>query len=241
MRLVTSNLSCGAAASSSASAGAASTTCSRLSTRSRSRFSARKWPRLSARGTAPLSLSPSACAIVGSTSSGSAIGASATKNTPCGKSSTSSAAACSPSRVLPVPPGPVSVNRRTSSRRSRSTTAATSRSRPISGVGWTGRFVGRFSSVRKAGNSFGSPVDDELREPLRPLQVPEPMLAKVAQRDPVGEIVLDQLACRLGDQHLPAVTGRADPSRAMHLHPHIPRLTQHDLTRVHPHPDRDTQ
>ena len=45
----------------------------------------------------------------------SRIGASGTKNTPSWKSSSSSAAACSASRVLPVPPGPVSVSRRVSS------------------------------------------------------------------------------------------------------------------------------
>ena len=173
--------------------------------------------RRSASEPAPLSLSPSVCAIVGSTSSGSAIGASATKNTPCGKSSTSSAAAWSASRVLPVPPGPVSVSSRTSSRRSSSATAASSRSRPISGVGWTGRFVGRFSSVRSAGNSFAQPVDHELREPLRPRQVLEPVLAEVAQLDAVGQLGLDQLAGRLREQHLPAVAGGADPRGARHV------------------------
>ena len=46
-----------------------------------------------------------------------------------------------PARVLPVPPGPMSVSRRTSGLRSRSQTAATSRSRPTSGVGWAGRLL----------------------------------------------------------------------------------------------------
>ena len=50
------------------------------------------------------------------------------------------AAAARASRVLPTPPGPVRVSSRTSSRRSRSVIAATSRSRPISGVsGWGSR------------------------------------------------------------------------------------------------------
>ena len=195
-------------------------------------------PRLSATGTAPLSLSPSVCAIVGSTSAGSAIGASATKNTPCGKSSTSSAAAWSPSRVLPVPPGPVSVSRRTSSRRSCSTTAATSRSRPISGVGWTGRFVGRFSSVRNGGNSLGSPSITSCESRCGRVQVLEPVLAEVAQRDPVGQLVLDELARRLRDQHLPAVASRADPRRARHVEPDVPRRPDRRLAGVDPDPDR---
>ena len=48
------------------------------------------------------------------------------------------------------------------------------------------------------------PLDHQLREPLRPLQVLEPVLAKVAQLDAVGQLVLDELA---------ASTGRSAPAR----------------------------
>ena len=58
-----------------------------------------------------------------------------------GSSSAASAAACSASRVLPVPPGPVSVSSRTSSRPSSPRRSASSRSRPTNGVAGTGRFV----------------------------------------------------------------------------------------------------
>ena len=54
---------------------------------------------------------------------GSRSGASGTQKTPSGKRSDASAAACNASRVLPVPPGPVSVSRRTSPRDSSSTSA----------------------------------------------------------------------------------------------------------------------
>src|SRR5215207_5430089 len=64
----------------------------------------------------------------------SLIGARSTKVTPSGKSSATIAAALKASRVLPTPPGPVKVRRGTSSRTNRSRTAASSRSRPISGV-----------------------------------------------------------------------------------------------------------
>ena len=168
MRLVTSTFSCGAAASRSATARRRlEQVLEVVEDEQQPLLGEEALEALGERNARRVSLSPSVCAIVGRTSAGSAIGASATKNTPCGKSSTSSAAAWSASRVLPVPPGPVSVSRRTSSRRSCSAIAASSRSRPISGVGWTGRFVGRFSSVRSAGNSLRQPLDHELREPLR--------------------------------------------------------------------------
>jgi hypothetical protein len=58
-------------------------------------------------------------------------------HTPCGNSSSSSAATWSTTRVLPLPPGPVSVTRR--ERRTSSFSSSSSRRRPTSGVGWTGR------------------------------------------------------------------------------------------------------
>ena len=58
-----------------------------------------------------------------------------------GKASAASAAPCSANLVLPVPPEPVSVSERTSSRTTRSTTSASSRVLPMNGVGGTGRFV----------------------------------------------------------------------------------------------------
>ena len=89
------------------------------------------------------SRTPSACATVGPTRAASRTGASETKTTPAAKSAVTPAAASSASRVLPTPPGPVSVTSETSVRRSNSRTAATSRSRPISGVRGSGRFWDR--------------------------------------------------------------------------------------------------
>ena len=59
-----------------------------------------------------LSATPRALAMRGATSIGSRIGSSGTKKTPSGKSSDDRAASWSESRVLPVPPGPVSVSSR---------------------------------------------------------------------------------------------------------------------------------
>ena len=65
------------------------------------------------------SLAPSVCAIVSVTSAGSRSVASPTQKTPALYSGTSSAAASIASRVLPVPPGPVSVTRRAPSSKQR--------------------------------------------------------------------------------------------------------------------------
>ena len=66
-------------------------------------------------------------------------------------------------RVLPVPPGPLRVTRRTAGSSSRCRTSCTSRSRPMNDVGCEGRFAGyllgvapdRLSPVRSGGKSAG--------------------------------------------------------------------------------------
>ena len=65
----------------------------------------------------------------------------------------------------------------------------------------------------------------ELIDPLRPRQVLEPMLAEV------DDIVVsrEQVARRLGEQHLAAVARGRDPRRAMHVHADVARLRQQRL------------
>ena len=200
-------------------------------TRSRS-FSAR----YAASSCPAVSFTPSVCAICGRTSSGSVIAASVTKNTPCGKSSTSSAAAWSASRVFPVPPGPVSVTARTSDRRRSSTTSATSRSRPTSGVGCTGRFVGRFSKRPERREPLGETLEHQLEQALRLGQVLQPVLAEVREGEP-RVVVGDQVVRGVGYQHLPAVSRRADPRPSMDPDPHVALRGGGRLCRVDPHPD----
>ena len=145
----------------SATLGAASSTCSRLSRTSsvrRSRLSGVVAERLSDRRQDELRV---------------ANAASVTKNTPSGKSSTSSAAAWSASRVFPEPPGPVSVST-PSSRRSRPdfgdlAVAPDERCR-------LHRQIGRPILLRSGGNSGLA----ELEQALRLGQVLEPVLAEVA-------------------------------------------------------------
>ena len=141
IRLVIRSVTPGQASRRSRSRGPAVTTCSKLSrTRSR-RLSARTSIRRSRSDSVPMSRSPSAPAMVSRTRLGLAIGARLTKATPSGKSSTTSVAAAIARRVLPTPPGPVKVSRRTPGSRSSVTTAASSWSRAIKRVSGRGRGV----------------------------------------------------------------------------------------------------
>ena len=72
-------------------------------------------------------------------------------------------------------------------------------------------------------------------EPLRLGKVLQPVLAQVAQL-PAAR----QGSGRGGDKHLPAVAGRGDPGRSVHIEADIPLLAQVRRPRVdaNPHPDR---
>ena len=130
-RLVTSSFRLGSCADSVPTLEAAASSCSKLSRTSSSR---RSEP-----SSVTVSPVPSARAIVGTTRSGSRSACSGTQTTPSGKCSTASAASWSARRVFPEPPGPVRVTSRCARRRPPASWSSSSR--PISGVGGTGRFV----------------------------------------------------------------------------------------------------
>ena len=88
--------------------------------------------------------------MAGATRLASSIGPRGTKKTPSVNSETDSAASCRLKRVLPVPPGPVSVSSRVVA--SRRLASATSRARPTKLVSWVGRLFGVASRERSAGN-----------------------------------------------------------------------------------------
>ena len=146
------------------------------------------------------------------TRAGSVMGASATKKTPSSNSSKSSAATCKPRRVLPMPPGPVRVSRRTSSSRKRPRTSLSSRSRPTSGVGWAGRLFILASRVFKGGKLVGNPGESSLEDPLGTEEVLQAPLAQVPQGRPFRKTsrVSSLVACE--KQDLPAVAGREQPA-----------------------------
>ena len=63
--------------------------------------------------------------------------------------------------------------------------------------------------------------DDQLVQVLRAVEVLEPVLALVGQRDPVGQRSGHELAGRLRDEHLAAVRRRRDACGTMHVQPDV--------------------
>ena len=131
-RLVQKSVRLGQACTSPDNAGAASITCSRLSRRS----SISRSPMWSARP----SFAPSVCAICSVTSEDSRTEARPTQKTPALYEGTRVAAASMARRVLPEPPGPVSVRSRVP-RSNVASTSESSRSLPTNELAGRGRFV----------------------------------------------------------------------------------------------------
>jgi hypothetical protein len=77
----------------------------------------------------------------------------------------------------------------------------------------------------------------QLIDPLRRRQVLQPVHAQIPHRHPGGQPGLRQQPGRIRQHHLPAMRGRRDPRRPVHIHPHIPVLVPHRLTRMQAHPD----
>jgi hypothetical protein len=78
----------------------------------------------------------------------------------------------------------------------------------------------------------GEPCDLQLEHSLRPNEILEPVLAEVAQADALEIEILDDSRGRGREEDLPAVTGGADPSRAIHADPNVPALAQMWLSGV---------
>ena len=211
-RLVTTALISGAARSRSATIDAAATTCSKLSRTSRRRLSRSQSPSNSWIGRPVLSATPSALAIRGATSIGSRIGSSGTKKTPSGKSSDDRAASWSDSRVLPVPPGPVSVSSRVPA--SSRAAVSSSASRPTKVVSWVGRLFGPGVQRAQRREVGGQAVGD------RPGRCRTGALRSLSRCSPRSRSVTPSTGwssswsrVRLGREDLPAVGERRDPRR----------------------------
>jgi hypothetical protein len=143
--------------------GAASRRCSKLSRKSRSSLPRRNPVRSSG--------APIVWATSEARSSGSVSPARDTQKTPSWSLPTSSAATSRPRRVLPVPPGPVSVRRRVPLE-TIATSSLSSRWRPTSGIETTGRFVA--PSVRRDGKSPSPLVGQGAPRMLGMQQAPPP-------------------------------------------------------------------
>jgi hypothetical protein len=144
-RLVTTIFSEGTPASRPETSLAASRTCSKLSRTSSAGCSDNRSMTISISSWPSESRTPRAVAIVVRTRSGEEMAANDTYATSA--SSDMRRASSMASRVLPIPPGPVSETRRISSRRSRSRRIPRSSSRPINGVGSAGRADSTSSSL----------------------------------------------------------------------------------------------
>ena len=156
-RLVTRSASLGHCRTSSAASSAAAITCSKLSSTRSSRRGRRCAASASRRSRSPGTARPVVWAIATRTAIGSRACARSTKKTPSSKCSRASDAAWTASRVLPIPPGPVSVTSRTASPRSRRASCSSSAARPTSADVETGRLFGVESMVRGGGNSASRP------------------------------------------------------------------------------------
>ena len=101
-------------------------------------------------------VSENTAATAPSTPAGSRTGASSHSHAPSAYRPATCPAACTASRVLPTPPGPVSVTTRASP--SVAPVCSSSRSRPMNELTCTGRLPVRSATVRIGGKSAGRPA-----------------------------------------------------------------------------------
>jgi hypothetical protein len=78
-------------------------------------------------------------------------------------------------------------------------------------------------------------ADDELEEPLGVIEVLEPVLTKIPERDVERQLPGNELARGARDQHLPAVAGSADPRRSVHVQTDVVMLADLRLAGVDTH------
>ena len=154
------------------------------------------------------SRAPRVCAIVSVTSDGSRSEARPTQKTPALYKGTSSAAASRARRVLPEPPGPVSVSRRvppwSSDRTSCSSLPPHERTRRAWKVGVRDRLERREALVA------------ELIDRDRALDVLQAVFPEVSHCEP-----LDELPSRLREQDLTSVARGCDTRREVDVDSHV--------------------
>ena len=154
-------------------------------------------------------MTPMVEAVSSATRAGSVTGPRSTHQTPSGQWSASSAAACAASRVLPAPPIPVSVTRR-SPRASRSTVASSS-ALPTKLVRWIGRLWATASSERRGGKSAPKPSARSSTTALRVRQVSQPMRPQVDEQRSFRQRFGDHRRRRRRQQGLALVRDVAEP------------------------------
>ncbi len=153
-RIRTPVVPCSSAAASSAQAGSR---CSQLSTRRSSRRSRNRSTSAWSGGRAEWSWRSSASAAASGTSAGSSRPERCTNRTPSGKVRRTAAAMRAARRVLPTPPGPVSVTSRVLARSSRPAASSPRRSTKV--VVSTGRWWSRGADPPMISRSSGGVVE----------------------------------------------------------------------------------
>ena len=171
------------------------------------------------------SVAPSVCPTVSRTSDGSRTGARLTQNTPALNSATSSEAASIESRVLPDPPGPLSVTSRCP--RTSSATSAVSRSRPTNEDAGRGRFV---LEIVLRGGKRSSPSWKIATGPAK-------SFSRCSPRSVTPPSSNARVAAR--QQHLPTVPRGRDPRTEMDVLADVTLPRQKRLAGVQPHSDPD--
>ena len=231
-RLVTSTLRCGHCARSVATSSAADMTCSKLSSIS-SIWRPRSCSPISVRTSSrPGMLMPTARTIASSAAGASRAGDRSTKYTPSGKRSIASAAAWRPSRVLPIPPGPVRVSSRTRADSRCSRIAARSVARPTIGVDCVGRLFGTALRLRSTGNSSGRSSATTWNRRSVPDRSRRRCSPRSRSSNPGRQLTLHRFARGIRDQHLSTVGSGHDPCRAMDIQADVVGPGQASFSRV---------
>ena len=219
---------------------ALSSTCSQLSSTNRSRRSRRCRMTVSRSGSPAVSRTPSATAIVGTTSAGLGQQGEIDDEDPIG------IAIERLRRHLQRQPG-LARSARTgqghqpaASRPSSRPTATSSSSRPISAVGGAVRLVGWLGSVRSGGNCVGQSRGEDLEDLLRLQQIAQAVAAEGAQGCAGRQLSLQQPADRLGQQHLLPMPRGQQAGEAIQAGREVIAITWlgHPGVQRHAHPER---
>ena len=222
---------------SAASAAAAAARCSQLSSTSSSALLVRKnsttLPAVDRPGRGRTrSAAATACAIV----SPSPAAASSHSHAPSAKDGSWSAAACSASRVLPTPPGPVTV---TSGDRPHRRGQLGQLARPADERAELDRQVpGERLQRAQRRELRAQPGPGQLEDPHRPGQIPQPVLPQVHQRAPLRQVIAHQQLGRPRHQRLPAMPGGHQPGAPVQRLVQVMLPAQHPLIGQQAHPRR---
>ena len=138
-------------------------------------------------------------------------GARSTNHAPSGKSGWSTAATCSPSLVLPTPPGPVSVTTAVSA--TSPVICSIDAARPTNRFGGTGRFPASSSTDCNAGNSRSRSGCTTWNTRSGSPQIAQPVLAEIHQLDRTAP---HQLTRHRRHHHLAAVRDAHQASGTVH-------------------------